>query len=355
MHRPALVSAPRGIPQVVGPRLSVAPMMNVTDRHFRVLMRGITTRTWLYTEMLTTASLLQDRGPALLQVEPVEPPLVLQLGGDDPSALARCATMARRRAYAELNLNVGCPSASVRSGGFGAALMLRPARVADCVRAMSDAFGARVTVKHRLGVDGRESFQSLIDFVGAVAAAGAARFIVHARVARLSGLSPRQNRQVPPLRPDWVHALKGWFPHVPIEINGEIRSLAQAERYLHQLDGVMIGRAAREAPMLFADVDSRVSPERVEPPTRRQVVRRYRSWLSRELVAGTSPLLLLRPLQHLYSGCPGARRWRRALARIDRHSPGDTIVRQLDDAIDEVERLHATARSHRLGETVCVR
>ncbi|MDX1387987.1 MAG: tRNA dihydrouridine(20/20a) synthase DusA, partial [Acidobacteriota bacterium] len=235
--------------------LSVAPMMDRTDRHYRRFVREITRRTLLYTEMITTGAVLQGDRDFLLGFSPEERPLALQLGGDDPEALSECARIAEDRGYDEVNLNVGCPSDRVRQGRFGACLMAEPERVADAVAAMREATSVPVTVKHRIGIDDLDRYEDMALFVRTVAGAGCDRFSVHARKAVLGGLSPKANRTVPPLRYEDVHRLKREHPGLRIEINGGIASLEEVRRQLEFVDGVMIGRAAYDDPFLLSTVD----------------------------------------------------------------------------------------------------
>jgi len=261
-------------------RLAVAPMLDWTDRHFRWLVRRITRRTLLYTEMVTTGALLHggDR-ERFLGFDEDEHPVALQLGGADPRELAACARLGAERGYDEINLNVGCPSDRVQSGRFGACLMAEPALVADCVKAMRDAIDVPVTVKHRIGIDERDSYHALCDFVGTVAAAGCDAFVVHARKAWLSGLSPKENRSVPPLRYDVVHRLKRDFPGLTIVLNGGIESLDAAQAQLAHVDGVMLGRAAYHDPWVLAEADEQIfglRSARARQRSRRRLRRRRR-------------------------------------------------------------------------------
>ena len=298
--------------------LSVAPMMDRSDRHFRRFMRGISRRTLLYTEMLTCPAVLHGDREHLLGFHEDEHPLALQLGGDDPESLARCAGIARDRGYDEINLNVGCPSDRVQSGNFGACLMREPERVADCVAAMREAVDLPVTVKHRIGVDELDRYEDMANFVEVVSRAGCDRFTVHARIALLHGLSPKQNRTVPPLRYDEVHRLAQAFPQLVIEINGGIQTLAQVLEQLEHVDGAMIGRAAWDNPWLFSRADREVFGEQTEVPRRADVVAAYlvhvEEWLQRSERRGPSATILLRPLLNLFVGCPGTRRWKQAVA-----------------------------------------
>ena len=230
-------------------------MLDLTDRHFRYLLRGITRSTLLYSEMVTANAAIHGDGERLLAFSPVEGPVVLQLGGDDPDLLARASAIGVEHGYAEINLNVGCPSNRVTSGNFGACLMKDPVRVAASVAAMRDAVDVPVTVKHRLGVDEQESFEEMLAFVDTVAGAGADAFIVHARKAWLKGLSPKENRTIPQLRYDFVYRLKEERPELVVELNGGVPDLASASEHLAKVDGVMLGRAVYENPFVLAGAD----------------------------------------------------------------------------------------------------
>ncbi len=295
-------------------RFSVAPMMDCTDRHFRMLMRQITRRGLLYTEMVVAQALHHGRRETLLDFDPCEKPLALQVGGDDPLLLAEAARLAAAWGYDELNINVGCPSEKVQKGRFGACLMAEPERVARCVEAMANAGPLPVTVKHRIGIDTRDSYEELLGFVDIVATAGAARFSVHARKAILSGLDPRQNRTVPPLRHDLVHRLKRERAGLTIEINGGLQDLPSCREQLALVDGVMVGRAAYDHPLRWAAVDGDLfgSPDR-QPATASAVVRGLIPYASRWCDGGGRLWPIARHLVHLVEGVPGARQWRRRL------------------------------------------
>jgi tRNA-dihydrouridine synthase A len=297
--------------------LSVAPMMDRSDRHFRRLMRLISRRTLLYTEMVTCQALLNGDRELLLGFDEDEHPLALQLGGDDPEVLARCAVIAHARGYDEINLNVGCPSERVQSGNFGACLMREPERVAACVVAMREAVELPITVKHRIGVDELDRYEDMVRFVELVAQAGCDRFTVHARKAVLSGLSPKQNRTVPPLRHADVHRLARAFPQLVIEINGGIQTIDEALAQLEHVDAAMIGRAAWDNPWMFSRADREMFGENAQAPTRARVVSDYLEYVERWLLPrerrGPSATILLRPLQNLFLGCPGTRRWKQAV------------------------------------------
>ena len=295
-------------------------MMGCTDRHARYLLRLLSRRARLYTEMVPTGALLHGDAGRALRFDPAERPVAIQLGGSDPADLARCARLAERAGYDEVNLNVGCPSPRVQRGCFGAALMARPALVAECVAAMRGAVSIPVTVKTRIGIDDLDSHARLRDFAGAVAGAGCSTLVVHARKAWLNGLSPRENRELPPLRPDRVYRLKREMPGLEIVLNGGIGSLAEARTALDRgVDGVMLGRAVWNDLWLLAGVDRALFGELAPPPERGEILGRYLDYAERQGDARLPELV--RPLFGLYHGVPGARRWRRALGELA-HRPG---------------------------------
>ncbi len=293
---------------------SVAPMMDWTDRHCRFFHRLLTRRARLYTEMLTTGAILHgDRG-RLLGFDPAEHPVGLQIGGCDPRELAASARIGADLGYDEINLNVGCPSDRVQDGRFGACLMAEPARVADGVAAMKAAVEIPVTVKCRIGIDDQDTEESLDRFADAVVAAGADALIVHARKAWLKGLSPRENRDVPPLDYDRVYRLKKRFPNMPIIINGGIRTLEECRRHLAHVDGVMMGRAAYEHPAMLMEVDPRLfgAPLLVARP--HGAIEAFVPYVERELARGARLHGITRHILGLFNGMPGARAFRRHLA-----------------------------------------
>jgi len=294
--------------------LSVAPMMDRTDRHFRSLVRLFTKRTLLYTEMRTTGAVLKGPREKLLGFSPEERPLSLQLGGDDPVALAECARLAEQLGHDEVNLNVGCPSDRVQSGRFGACLMARPDDVARAVEAMRAACSIPVTVKHRIGIDELDSFEHMLAFVDRVARAGCDRFTVHARKAVLGGLSPRENREVPPLRYEQVHRLKLERPQLEIEINGGFKSLAAAAEQIGHVDAVMIGRFAYDRPEAFREADRLFFGEELDGPTAHEAVRLLLSYTESWLSRGGRFHDISRHALGLFAGRPGARRWRRTIS-----------------------------------------
>ena len=319
--------------------IAVAPMLDWTDRHYRYFIRLLSRHTLLYTEMVTTGAILRGDRERLLAHDPAEYPLALQLGGSDPAELARCARIATDWGYDEINLNVGCPSDRVQSGRFGACLMAEPDLVAACVAAMRAATDLPVTVKTRIGIDERDSYQELADFVRRVAAGGCTVFIVHARKAWLSGLSPKENREIPPLRYEVVHQLKRDFSELTIVLNGGLTTLEQVTEQLRQVDGVMIGRAAYENPYLLAEVDRRFFGSSASPPNRHQVVRALLPYLEERLRAGTPLQCMTRPILGLFQGIPGARAWRRLLSeRAWRHGAGVEVVEAALERVVETDR-----------------
>lgn len=293
-------------------RFCVAPMLDRTDRHCRGLFRQLSRQARLYTEMLTIGALLHGDTDRYLGFDPQEHPVAVQLGGSDPQELAACARLTQQRGYDEINLNCGCPSDRVQSGRFGACLMLDPGLVARCVAAMVDTVAIPVTVKCRIGVDDQDGYDALADFVATVAAAGCDTFVVHARKAWLKGLSPKENREIPPLDYPTVYRLKAEFPHLKIVLNGGIRDLASARIHLAQVDGVMLGREAYDNPGLLAAVDSELFGAAVEHPE--LVSQRLRAHLLAGLAGGVPLHRMTRHLLGLYQGRPGARQFRRHLS-----------------------------------------
>lgn len=308
-------------------RLCVAPMMDWTDRHDRYFLRLISRHTRLYTEMVTTGAILHGDRNYLLSYDPAEHPVALQLGGSEPAELARCARIAEEWGYAEVNLNVGCPSDRVQSGRFGACLMAEPELVAEGVAAMRAAVTIPVTVKTRIGIDKRDSYEELLRFVDGIARAGCQVFIIHARKAWLTGLSPKENREIPPLRYDVVHRLKADLPHLKIILNGGLISLEQIARQLTLLDGAMIGRAAYQNPYLLADVDRRFYGATPPPPSRHQVIERFLPYVEAQLARGVPLTAMTRHIFGLFQGLPGARAWRRHLSeQAHRRGAGVEVI-----------------------------
>jgi tRNA-dihydrouridine synthase A len=328
-------------------RFSVAPMLDCTDRHFRLLFRQISRHSLLYTEMVVAQALHHARrqpGAAepggrlerLIGFDPQEKPLALQVGGDDPVLLAEAAQLAADWGYDEINLNVGCPSEKVQKGRFGACLMADPPRVARCVEAMAQASPLPVTVKHRIGIDECDSYAELLAFVDTVAAAGCQRFAVHARKAWLEGLDPKQNRTIPPLRYELVQQLKTERPALTVELNGGLQTLADCQQQLQQLDGVMVGRAVYEHPLRWALVDAEIHGDASRPPALASTVVRgliphAARWRSR----GDRLWPIARHLVHVVEGVSGARHWRAALSQAagDKNAGPDVLeaaARQLE-------------------------
>ncbi|MEO0375066.1 MAG: tRNA dihydrouridine(20/20a) synthase DusA [Cyanobacteria bacterium P01_A01_bin.17] len=307
-------------------RISVAPMMDRTDRHFRYFIRQMTRYTLLYTEMVTSAAILHGDRNHLLGFTPEEKPLSLQVGGDDPNDLSTCAQIAEDMGYDEINLNVGCPSGRVQAGNFGACLMLQPQRVADCVAAMRQVTTLPVTVKHRIGVDSCDRYEDLAHFVQVVAAAGCQRFTVHARKAWLQGLSPKENRNVPLLRYEDVYRLKRDFPHLWIEINGGITSLEQVQDHLQAVDAVMIGRAAYDTPYLLATADQEIGCQASFPTARRDIAVAMLPYIEHWTRKGLKLNAITRHMLQLYHGQPGSRTWKRYLTENSRAGAGPEVV-----------------------------
>lgn len=318
--------------------LSVAPMMDRTDRHFRRLMRQVTRHTLLYTEMVTAKAILHGDRERHLRFDPIERPLVLQLGGDEPEELAFAAAQAKAWGYDEVNLNVGCPSDRVQRGRFGACLMAEPERVRDCLLAMSES-GLPVSVKHRIGIDDRDRYEDMLEFVDVVSAARPVRFSVHARKAWLQGLSPKQNRTVPPLRHCEVHRLKAERSDLRIEINGGILSLDAVEDHLGHVDAVMIGRAAYDDPLLFARADRRIfGAEGEDGPTdlpgRIRALEGMLGYVRSETERGTKLSAITRHMLGWFNGVKGARKFRRILT-VESIVPGSgpEVLRRALDAV----------------------
>lgn len=314
--------------------LSVAPMMDLTDRHFRYFARRISRRALLYSEMIHARAVLRGDRERLLGFDPNEAPVALQLGGDDPVELAEAAAIGEGFGYAEIDLNVGCPSERVQSGNFGACLMATPEVVARGVRAMRAATSVPITVKHRIGIDEADAYEDMARFVEVVAEAGADAFVVHARKAWLSGLSPKENRSVPPLRYDDVYRLKASFPHLMVELNGGVRTLDEADRHLLRVDGVMIGRAAYEDPYVLAGVDARFHGDDGPAPTREEVACAMLPYVQEQLKGGAPLAAITRHMLGLFRGRPGGKAWRRVLTeRAQRPGAGPEVLLQGLEAV----------------------
>lgn len=316
-------------------KVSVAPMMDWTDRHDRYFLRLISRHALLYTEMVTTGAILHGDHERLLGYAPQEHPVALQLGGSSPADLAQCARIGEDFGYDEINLNVGCPSDRVQTGRFGACLMAEPDLVAECVDAMRQAVQVPITVKTRLGIDDRDSYEELTHFIRTVAGAGCGVFILHARKAWLSGLSPKENREIPPLRYEVVRAIKADFPHLSISVNGGVKHLDDASVHLETLDGVMIGREAYQNPYLLHAVDQRFYGAAQLPLSRREVLEAFMPYVARQLEKGLKLNQMTRHILGLYQGLPGARAFRRVLSeQAHRPDAGLDVIRQALAAVE---------------------
>ena len=305
-------------------RFSVAPMMDWTDRHCRFFLRLLSKQALLYTEMVTTGALLHGDRQRFLRYSECEHPLALQLGGSNPQELAACARIAEQAGYREVNLNVGCPSDRVQNNRIGACLMGHPQLVADCVKAMQDAVSIPVTVKHRIGINGRDSYAELSDFVGTVAAAGCRSFTVHARIAILEGLSPKENREVPPLRYEVAAQLTQDFPDLEFILNGGIKTLEECRTHLQTFDGVMLGREAYHNPYLLAQVDQQLFASNAPVIGRAEALRQLRPYIEQHLAEGGVMHHITRHVLGLGQGFPGARRFRQLLS-VDVHKADDPL------------------------------
>ena len=295
-------------------RFSVAPMMEWSDRHCRFLWRLISRHARLYTEMVTTGALLHREPARFLDYNAEEHPLALQLGGSNADDLARCAVLAEQWGYDEVNLNCGCPSDRVQNGMIGACLMAHPTVVADAYQAMQDSVDIEVTIKHRIGIDDMDDYQGMVDFIGPIADKGCKTFIVHARKAWLKGLSPKENRDIPPLVYPNVYRLKQEFPHLTIVINGGVKTLDDTLDHLNQVDGVMVGREAYSNPYLLADVDARLFNDTHPVPSRLDIAQQYIQYCEHEMAKGTRLNHLSRHVLGLFQGEKGARAFRRHIS-----------------------------------------
>jgi tRNA-dihydrouridine synthase A len=313
-------------------RISIAPMMDWTDRHCRYFLRKLSPSVLLYTEMVTAAAINHGDAQRLLGFDPSELPLAVQLGGSDPEALASAARTCEDYGYQEINLNVGCPSDRVQSGQFGACLMASPQLVAECVAAMNESVNIPVTVKTRIGIDDQDSYEFLYAFIETVSA-HCESFIVHARKAILQGLSPKENRSVPPLMAERVYRLKRDFPGLEVVINGGVQSAGQVARHLEHVDGVMIGRAAYHDPYLLARLEQQFLNPDFSVPDRGEIALSMLDYIDNELARGCRLHNMTRHMLGLYAGQPGARRWRRALGeQACRPDAGpEVIVRAVED------------------------
>lgn len=317
-------------------RISVAPMMDWTTRDYRVFARLFNPNIWLYSEMVTTGAILHGDKSRHLDFDASEQPLVLQLGGSNPKDLATCSKIAQDWGYAEVNLNVGCPSDRVQNNKIGACLMAEPELVAECIAAMQQAVDIPVTVKHRIGIDQRQSYEEMLHFVDTVAQTGCHHFIVHARIALLNGLSPKENREIPPLRYEDVYRLKQDRPELIIEINGGIQTIDAVTEHLTQVDGVMIGRAAYHNPYLLAEC---MTLWQHTPPDRFEIMQQFVPYIELRLAQGASISFLTRHILGLFQNMPGARKWRQALSGNQAKSLADVInaMEQMQARLDAAE------------------
>jgi len=315
-------------------------MMDWTDRHCRYLLRLISKHSLLYTEMVTTGAILNGDRDRFLRYDSCEHPLALQLGGSNPQQLGECSRIGEDAGYDQINLNVGCPSDRVQSGRFGACLMAEPALVADCVATMSKAVSVPVTVKTRIGIDGKDSYEELAHFIDRVQQGGCKTFVIHARKAFLQGLSPKENRTVPPLNYEYAYRIKQQYPELSIIINGGITDLDAAEKHLAGMDGVMLGRSAYHNPYLLAEVDKRLFQAQEPVPTRKEVVHRMLPYIERELNQGSPLKHITRHMLGLFQGMPGARRWRRHLSEY-----GPRTGAGIEVVTEALEQLTETGKS----------
>lgn len=313
-------------------------MMDWTTRHCRYFMRLLSQRVLLYTEMLPTGALIHGDRARFLDFHPAEHPVAVQLGGSEPTDLVYCAHLCEQRGYDEINLNVGCPSDRVQAGRFGAILMTEPALVADCVKAMQAAVSIPVTVKTRLGVDERDSYEELVDFIDQVSQAGCQTFILHARKAWLKGLSPKENRELPPLEYEKVRRIKHDFPELEIIINGGFNTLEEMQSQLSAVDGVMLGRVAYQNPYLLATVDTEIANATTPVPSRLSVLHKYYAYARQELEQGVRLTHLTRHLLGIFKSQPGAHAWRRHLSeRAPQKGAGVEVIEQALAMMGQVE------------------
>lgn len=309
--------------------ISIAPMMEWTDRHFRYFLRLITKHALLYTEMVHCNAIIKGERDYLLGYNNSEHPLALQLGGSNPSLLTEAVKIAESYNYDEYNLNIGCPSERVQAGSFGACLMAEPELVSDCVAAMQKVTDKPVTVKTRIGIDKQDDYEFLVNFIEKVKQAGCDTFIIHARSAWLQGLSPKENRQIPPLKYHFVYQLKQDYPELNISINGGITDLQQAEKHLQQVDGVMFGRLAYQQPYQLAQVDKLFYADNHEVASRQELIEQYLPYMSQQLQKGIKLSAMTRHLNGIFHGQPGGKKWREYLSNnANNHNANIDIVQQ---------------------------
>ena len=319
-------------------RVSVAPMMDWTTRDYRYFARLFNPNVWLYSEMVTTGAIIHGDKARHLDFNASEQPVVLQLGGSNPKDLAQCSQIAQDWGYREVNLNVGCPSDRVQNNKIGACLMAEPELVAECIAAMQSAVDIPVTVKHRIGIDDMQSYEQMLHFVDTVAQTGCNHFIVHARIALLKGLSPKENREIPPLRYEDVYRLKTERPNLFIEINGGIQTLQHTQDHLMHVDGVMIGRAAYHDPYLLAQS---MTLWQQTPPNRFDIMQQFMPYIEQRLNEGAPLGIITRHILGLFQHLPGARKWRQALSG----NHAKTLADVENALLDIQSRLHAASQS----------
>ena len=317
--------------------ISIAPMMGHTDRHFRYLLRLLSPDIRLYTEMITTSAILHGHAERLLAYHPAEHPLAVQLAGNEPAALAKCAALAAKMGYDEININVGCPSKRAQAGGFGACLMTKPEQLASCVTAIRSCVDIPVTIKSRSGIDHNYNIERLYHFVDILSQNGCSTFIIHARHAWLKGLSPAENRSVPPLQYQSVYQLQKDFPRLHFILNGGITKKEEIEKHLQQVRGVMIGRAAVKNPWLLHQLNDDMQKNDIQG--RIELVRRYLPYVAEQMLAGVPLRLFCRHLATIWHGIPKARHWRRALSDGIQQTPDDISV--ISHALKKMENINA--------------
>lgn len=321
-------------------KFSVAPMLHCTDRHFRYLARLFSKKCFLYTEMITTGALIYGDRERWLKLHDGENPVALQLGGSKPNEMAQCAELAEEYMFNEVNINVGCPSDRVQAGKFGACLMLEPEVVSSCIKAMQAASDIEITVKTRIGVDKQDSYEFLKQFVEKIASTDCKTFVIHARKAYLSGLSPRQNRTVPPLRYEYVYRLKQDFPELTVILNGGIKNTKEILDHLKELDGVMVGREAYDNPYFLSDIDEMIFKTSTESLSRFKVLDQYKLYIQSELNNGVPLKVLVQHVFGLFNGLPGARSWRRYLSEhIYAKDAGLEVIDEAVKAVLEFEQV----------------
>lgn len=319
----------KNIENTQSPRISVAPMMDWTTKDYRYFARLFNPNVVLYTEMVTTGAIIHGDAPRHLNFNQQEHPIVLQLGGSDPKELATCSKMAQDWGYDEINLNVGCPSDRVQNNKIGACLMAEPELVAECIASMQNAVQIPVHVKHRIGIDDMQSYEEMLNFVDTVAKTGCTHFVVHARIALLKGLSPKENREVPPLRYEDVYRLKQDRPHLFIEINGGIKTAAETKQHLQHVDGVMIGREAYHNPYLLAELGELWN---LDMPDRFEIMQQMLPYIQQRMAEGAPLSIITRHILGLFQNLPGARKWRQALSGGNAKTFAD-----VEQAIDNIQ------------------